>query len=316
MKQGLVIKTTGSWYAVEDENGEYFECKVKGNFRIKDIKSTNPVAVGDRVNFTVQNDLKSKTTNKTGWITSIQDRKNYIVRRSPNLSKQSHIIAANIDQAVLVTTVAWPVTTTTFIDRYLASAEAYRIPVLIVFNKTDLYTKEETSRMNQLIAVYSKIGYSCLVTSATKNLGIKELKAKLAGKTNVINGHSGVGKSTLINLIQPGLNLKISKISEMHKTGKHTTAFSAMYKLSSGGYIIDTPGIKGFGMLDMEAWEISHYFPEIFNISKNCQYNNCSHTHEPGCAVKEAVEAGDVAQSRYISYLGLLEGEDKYRKPH
>jgi len=316
VKQGLVIKTTGGWYAVEDENGEYYECKVKGNFRIKDIKSTNPVAVGDLVNFIVSNDLKANQALKTGWITGIEERKNYIVRRSPNLSKQSHIIAANIDQAVLVATVAWPVTTTTFIDRYLASAEAYRIPVLIVFNKTDLYSEKDTERMNDLISIYSKIGYSCLATSATKKMGIEELKNKLKGKTNVVNGHSGVGKSTLINLIQPGLNLKTSEISEMHKTGKHTTASSAMYKLSFGGYIIDTPGIKGFGMLDMEAWEISHYFPEIFKISKNCQYSNCSHTHEPGCAVKTALESGDVIKSRYISYLGLLEGEDKYRKPH
>ena len=313
MKQGLVIKTTGSWYTVEDENGENVECKVKGNFRIKGIKSTNPVAVGDRVIFTVQKELKSPTDLSAGWITGIEDRKNYIVRRSPNLSKQSHIIAANIDQAVLVATISWPVTTTTFIDRYLASAEAYRIPVLIVFNKTDLYTEEESARMQELIAIYSKIGYSCLATSVKNNQGIEDLKNELKGKTNVINGHSGVGKSTLINLIQPGLNLKTSGISKMHKTGKHTTAFSAMYKLTFGGYIIDTPGIKGFGMLDMEAWEISHYFPEIFKISKKCQYSNCSHTHEPGCAVKEAVETGEVAQSRFISYLGLLEGEDKYR---
>ena len=313
MKQGLVIKTTGSWYTVEDENGENVECKVKGNFRIKGIKSTNPVAVGDRVIFTVQKELKSPTDLSAGWITGIEDRKNYIVRRSPNLSKQSHIIAANIDQAVLVATISWPVTTTTFIDRYLASAEAYRIPVLIAFNKTDLYTEEESARMQELIAIYSKIGYSCLATSVKNNQGIEDLKNELKGKTNVINGHSGVGKSTLINLIQPGLNLKTSGISKMHKTGKHTTAFSAMYKLTFGGYIIDTPGIKGFGMLDMEAWEISHYFPEIFKISKKCQYSNCSHTHEPGCAVKEAVETGEVAQSRFISYLGLLEGEDKYR---
>lgn len=316
MKKGLVIKTTGNWYTVEDENGENFNCKVKGNFRIKGIKSTNPVAVGDRVFFTVQEELKSPSDLPAGWITGIEDRKNYIVRRSPNLSKQSHIIAANIDQAVLVSTISWPVTTTTFIDRYLASAEAYRIPVLLVFNKTDLYTEGEIARMREMMAIYSKIGYSCIATSATKNQGIKELKSELTGKSNVINGHSGVGKSTLINLIQPGLNLKTSKISEMHKTGKHTTAFSAMYKLTFGGYIIDTPGIKGFGMLDMEAWEISHYFPEIFKLSKNCQYNNCSHTHEPDCAVKKAVETGEVAKSRFISYLGLLEGEDKYRKPH
>lgn len=316
LKKGLVIKTTGTWYTVEEENGENFDCKVKGNFRIKGIKSTNPVAVGDRVIFTFQKDLKSPTDMPAGWITGIEDRKNYIVRRSPNLSKQSHIIAANIDQAILVATISWPVTTTTFIDRYLASAEAYRIPVLLVFNKTDLYSEAETLKMNKLISVYSKIGYSCIATSASKKLGIDEFKNELKGKTNVINGHSGVGKSTLINLIEPGLNLKTSKISEMHKTGKHTTAYSAMYKLTFGGYIIDTPGIKGFGMLDMEAWEISHYFPEIFKISKKCQYNNCSHTHEPGCAVKKELEAGEIAQSRFISYLGLLEGEDKYRKPH
>ncbi|SHF80040.1 ribosome biogenesis GTPase [Mariniphaga anaerophila] len=316
MKRGLVIKTTGSWFTVEDENGDIFECKVKGNFRIKGIKSTNPVAVGDRVIFTVQTDLKSASDLNTGWITSIEDRKNYIVRRSPNLSKQSHIIAANIDLAVLVVTVTSPVTTTTFIDRYLASAEAYRIPVLIVFNKTDLYNKDEQQKMAKLISMYSKIGYPCMHTSAKQQMGIEELKSQLKGKTNVINGHSGVGKSSLINLIQPGLNLKTSEISEMHKTGKHTTAFSAMYKLPSGGYIIDTPGIKGFGMLNMEAWEIGHYFPEIFKISKKCQYNNCSHTHEPGCAVKNAVEESEIAQSRYNSYLGLLEGDDKYRKPY
>lgn len=301
---------------MEDENGEVFDCKVKGNFRIKDIKSTNPVAVGDKVDFILQEDAEHRVDKKRGWITSIDDRKNYIVRRSPNLSKQSHIIAANIDQAVLIVTIAWPVTTTTFIDRFLASAEAYRIPVLLVFNKTDLYNDEQKAKMNDLISVYTKIGYDCLKTSAKNKTGLEELKTALKDKTNVINGHSGVGKSTLINILEPGLNLKTSKISDMHKTGKHTTAFSAMYKLSFGGYIIDTPGIKGFGMLNMEAWEISHYFPEIFEISKNCQYNNCTHTHEPGCAVKEAVEKGEIAESRFISYLGLLEGDDKYRKPY
>lgn len=301
---------------MEDENGEVFDCKVKGNFRIKDIKSTNPVAVGDKVDFILQEDAEHRVDKKRGWITSIDDRKNYIVRRSPNLSKQSHIIAANIDQAVLIATIAWPVTTTTFIDRFLASAEAYRIPVLLVFNKTDRYNNEQTTKMNELISVYSKIGYKCLKTSAKNRTGLDELKEALKDKTNVINGHSGVGKSTLINILEPGLNLKTSEISDMHKTGKHTTAFSAMYKLSFGGYIIDTPGIKGFGMLNMEAWEISHYFPEIFNLSKYCQYNNCSHTHEPGCAVKEAVENGEIAESRFISYLGLLEGDDKYRKPY
>lgn len=314
VKEGLVVKTTGSWYTVEDENGELYECKVKGNFRIKGIKSTNPVAVGDRVGFILQDDNK-ESTDKNGWITSIRDRKNYIIRRSPNLSKQSHIIAANIDQAVLIATVSFPVTTSTFIDRYLASAEAYRVPVLIVFNKTDLYGEPELEQMHELEAIYTDIGYKCLRVSAKKGEGIEQLKGELKNKTNVINGHSGVGKSTLINLIQPGLNLKTKEISEMHQTGKHTTAFSAMYKLDIGGYIIDTPGIKGFGMLDMEPWEISHYFPEIFKLSKDCQYSNCSHTHEPDCAVKEAVDKGEVAVSRYISYLGLLEGEDKYRKP-
>ncbi len=316
VKRGVVIKSTGSWYTIEDENGEQVACKVKGNFRIKGIKSTNPLAVGDRVTYILHENFNKGITAKTGWITGIEDRKNYIVRRSPNLSKQSHIIAANIDQAILVATIVWPVTTTTFIDRYLASAEAYRIPVLIVFNKTDLYSENDRKKVDDLIAIYTTIGYSCLKVSAFRNEGMDELKNALKGKNNVISGHSGVGKSTLINRIEPALNLKTGEISEMHKTGKHTTAFSAMYPLHFGGYIIDTPGIKGFGMLDMEPWEISHYFPEIFKFAEKCQYQNCSHTHEPGCAVKEAVERGEIAGSRYISYLGLLEGDDKYRKPH
>ncbi len=316
MKKGLIVKTTGSWFTVEDERGELFDCKVKGNFRIKGIKSTNPVAVGDIVNFMVQNETEVAGKNRTGWIYSIKDRKNYIIRRSPNLSKQSHIIAANIDQAILLVTIIAPVTTTLFIDRYLASAEAYNIPVLLVFNKIDLYGDEEITVMKNLISIYSKIGYRCLKTSAETGEGIEKLKDELKNKISVINGHSGVGKSTIINLIQPGLNLKTSEISEYHKTGKHTTAFSEMYKLSIGGYIIDTPGIKGFGMLDMETWEISHYFPEIFKLSKNCLYNNCSHTHEPECAVKDALENKEISVSRYISYLDLLEEDEKYRKPH
>jgi ribosome biogenesis GTPase len=316
LKKGLVIKTTGSWFAVENEQGEVFECKVKGNFRIKGIKSTNPVAVGDVVRFSVLKDPENLFDKKRGWITSIEDRKNYIIRRSINLSKQSHIIAANIDQAILIVTIAWPVTTTTFIDRFLASAEAYRIPVLLVFNKIDMYSAEQNTKVEQLISIYSSIGYKCLKTSAKNKTGLIEFKTAIKNKINVINGHSGVGKSTLINILEPELNLKTAEISDSHKTGKHTTASSAMYKLSFGGYIIDTPGIKGFGMLDMESWEISHYFPEIFKLSKQCQYNNCSHTHEPGCAVKEAVEKGEIAESRFISYLGLLEGDDKYRKPH
>lgn len=310
MKKGLVIKSTGSWFTVESENGDFFECKIKGKFRIKDIKSTNPVAVGDHVEFSIQG---SSNERNIGLITSISVRKNYIIRRSQNLSKQSHIIAANIDQAVLVVTLAYPVTTTTFIDRYLASAEAYRIPVIIVFNKTDRLNENQNVLLQSLFETYTKIGYLCIYTSATTLLGIDALKEALKNKINVFNGHSGVGKSTLINILEPGLQLKTMDISDIHNTGKHTTTFSSLYKLNFGGYIIDTPGIKAFGMLEMEAWEISHYFPEIFKISANCQYNNCSHTHEPGCAVKTAVEKNEIAQFRYISYLGLLETDDKYR---
>ncbi len=316
MNKGLVIKSTGSWYTVESENGETFECKIKGKFRIKGIKSTNPVAVGDRVEFTLQAVSADESEQKIGMITAILKRKNYIIRRSINLSKQSHIIAANIDQAVLVATLDYPVTTSTFIDRYLASAEAYRIPVLIVFNKTDCYNSKQNEKLELLQNTYQNIGYKCLSTSAETLQGLDELKQALQDKTNVINGHSGVGKSTLINILQPGLNLKTMEISDSHKTGKHTTTFSELYKLHFGGYIIDTPGIKAFGMLEMEPWEISHYFVEIFKISENCQYNNCSHTHEPGCAVKTAVENGEIAKSRFISYLGLLEPDDKHRPAH
>jgi ribosome biogenesis GTPase / thiamine phosphate phosphatase len=316
MQKGMVIKSTGSWYEVVAENGEKFICKIKGNFRIKDIKSTNPVAVGDRVEFTIEKSSNNYTKKLPGWITAVAERKNYIVRRSPNLSKQSHIIAANIDQTLLVATIVKPVTTTIFIDRYLASAVAYRIPAALAFNKTDIYSKEENAKLQRIISVYDKIGYQCIETSATMNIGIDKLKNILKDKINVISGHSGVGKSTLINLICPNLNLKTSSISDIHKTGKHTTAYTEMYELPFGGYIIDTPGIKGFGLLDMENWEISHYFPEIFEISKYCKYYNCTHTHEPGCAVKEAVEKNKIAQSRYISYLGMLEEDDKYRKPH
>lgn len=312
LKKGLVTKSTGSWYTVEDENGELFECKVKGNFRLKGIKSTNPVAVGDKVGF-IPNISDDDSTKKIGLISSISERKNYIVRRSPNLSKQSHIIAANIDQAILVVTQNYPVTTTTFIDRYLASAEAYRIPVLLVFNKIDKFSSIQIEKLNHLIEIYSKIGYKCLKTSAETEEGLVAFKAAIQNKINVINGHSGVGKSTLINKLQPGLQIKTAQISDIHKTGKHTTTYSELYKLFFGGYIIDTPGIKGFGMLEMEPWEISHYFLEIFKLSENCQYNNCSHTHEPGCAVKQAVENKEIAYSRFVSYLGLLEVDDKYR---
>ncbi len=316
MKKGLVIKSTGNWFVVKAENGELLSCRIKGNFRIREIKSTNPVAIGDWVEYKIiESEIRGKTE-KVGLITDICDRKNYIVRRSPNLSKQAHIIAANIDLAFLITTINFPVTSTTFIDRFLASAEAYQIPVAIIFNKIDLYNTEETGFMEYLAGIYEKIGYKCLRTSAIGGIGIDELKNLMKDKTTVFSGHSGVGKSTLINLVEPGLNQKTDAISNYHQKGKHTTSFSELFELHFGGYIIDTPGIKGFGMLDMEAWEISHYFPEIFKISAVCQYNNCSHTHEPGCAVKEAVNNGEVAETRYWSYLSLLESDDsKYRKP-
>lgn len=316
VKKGLVVKSTGSWYTVEDEQGELVDCKVKGNFRMKGIKSTNPVAVGDHVNFIEQAASKENKPKKIGLISSIEDRKNYIVRRSQNLSKQSHIIAANIDQAVLVVTIEYPFTSATFIDRYLASAEAYSIPVLLVFNKTDKYNEAQMQKMNSFINLYNRIGYECISTSAKDRSGVDEFKSAIQNKTNIMSGHSGVGKSTLINLIEPQLQLKTEKISDSHKTGKHTTTYTTLFKLHFGGYIIDTPGIKGFGMLDMEPWEISHYFKEIFKFSKKCQYHNCSHTHEPKCAVKEGVEKNEIAESRYISYLGLLEKDDKYRKPY
>ena len=315
MKKGLVIKTTGNRFILRTEEGLVLNCRIKGNFRIKEIKSTNPVVIGDWVEYKFADPEKIGGGETSGLITGICDRKNYIVRRSQNLSKQAHIIAANIDLAFLIVTVHFPVTSTTFIDRFLASAEAYRIPVVLVFNKIDLYNEEETGLMEYLIALYHKIGYGCLKTSAFTNSGIDQLKNLMIGKTTVFSGHSGVGKSTLINVIEPHLNLKTNYISDYHQKGKHTTSFSEMFELHFGGYIIDTPGIKGYGMLDMEPWEISHYFPEIFRFSHDCQYNNCSHTHEPGCAVKNAVSQELIAESRYISYLGLLDkDDDKYRK--
>jgi len=308
LKKGIIIKSTGSWFTVKSDTNELINCKIKGTFRIQDIKSTNPVAVGDYVEF-----ILSEENSETGLITNIIDRKNYIIRKAANLSKQSHIIAANIDQAFLIVTINFPITTTTFIDRFLASSEAYRIPCILIFNKIDRYTKEQTERMEWLISVYSEIGYKCLKTSAKKNIGINGLKELMKNKTNVFAGHSGVGKSTIINTIQPSLNLKTKEISDAHLSGKHTTTFSEMYELDFGGFIIDTPGIKGFGMLDMENWEISHYFPEMFRLLNQCQYYNCTHTHEPGCAVKNAVAEGKIAESRYHSYLDLLEKDEKYR---
>ena len=313
VQQGIVIKSTGSWFTVKGKNNRKTECKIKGSFRTKGIKSTNPVAVGDVVDYQILNPEKDHTVQEIGLITEIHERKNYIVRRSQNLSKQSQVIAANIDQVFLVATLLLPVTTTTFIDRFLATAEAYRIPAVLIFNKADLLDELMLKEAQVLVNLYENIGYPCLITSAVDHTGINELMERMKDKTSLFSGHSGVGKSSLINRIQPGLELKTKEVSDLHKTGKHTTSFSEMYELDFGGYIIDTPGIKAFGMSNMEAWEISHYFPEIFRISDDCQYSNCTHTHEPHCAVKIALKNGVVAESRYISYLGLLEGDEKYR---
>ena len=305
---GLVIKNTGSWYTVKTDSNQLVECKIKGNFRLKGIRSTNPVAVGDRVSITPNQE-------GTAFITSIEDRKNYIIRKSPNLSKQSHIIAANVDQAFLVVTINRPVTSTTFIDRFLASAEAYRVPVVLLFNKTDALEDEEREYQPMMIDLYETVGYQCLAISAANGSGMDKVRELLAGKTTVLSGNSGVGKSTLINSLLPDVQLKTAEISDAHNAGTHTTTFSEMLELPEGGYIIDTPGIKGFGTFDIEPEELTSYFKEIFHFSKDCRFNNCTHTHEPGCAVLKAVEEHYIAQSRYISYLNMLEDkeEGKYR---
>jgi ribosome biogenesis GTPase / thiamine phosphate phosphatase len=313
LKKGIVIKSTGSWYTIKTEEGNLIESRIKGNLRLKGIRSTNPIAVGDHVEIVESNEDSNIGSQVVGLIHKILPRNNYIIRKSPNLSKESHIIAANIDQAFLIVTIQFPVTTTTFIDRFLVSAEAYRIPCHLIFNKIDLYNKEQTATMNSLIKIYEMAGYQCLKISAKNEIGIEELKQMMKGKTNVFSGHSGVGKSTIINTVQPGIDLKTGEISEAHFSGKHTTTNSEMYELDFSGYIIDTPGIKGFGVLEMEKEEMSHYFPEIFRLLNECQFYNCTHSHEPQCAVKKSVEEGKIALSRYSSYLGLLEGEEKYR---
>lgn len=307
--KGLVIKNTGSWYSVKTDDGKTIECKIKGNFRLRGIRSTNPVAVGDRVSIILNNE-------GTAFIIDIEDRKNYIIRKSPNLSKQSHIIASNVDQAFLVVTVNYPQTSTTFIDRFLASAEAYRVPVVLVFNKTDLLLPEELEYQEMMIRLYETVGYECKAISAMDKSVSETLKPLLENKITLFSGNSGVGKSTLLNHLIPGLSLRTAEISEAHNTGMHTTTFSEMLPLPYGGWAIDTPGIKGFGTFDMEPEEICGYFKEIFKFSKDCRFRNCTHTHEPGCAVRKAVEEHYISESRYNSYLSMLEDKDesKYRE--
>ena len=307
--KGLVVKNTGSWYVVKTDEDTLVDCKIKGNFRLKGIRSTNPVAVGDWVTI-------APNKEGTAFITEIEDRKNYIIRKSTNLSKQSHIIAANVDVALLVATVSRPVTSTVFIDRFLASAEAYRVPVILVFNKTDLLTPEERHYQEMMMTLYETVGYHCVELSAETGEGVEQLLPLLQGKVSVLSGNSGVGKSTLINRIIPGLQLRTAEISDAHQMGMHTTTFSEMLSLPEGGWLIDTPGIKGFGTFDMEPEELTGYFKEIFEFSHQCRFNNCTHTHEPGCAVIEAVKNHYMAESRYQSYLSMLEDkeEGKYRK--
>lgn len=309
--KGLVIKNTGSWYSVKTDIGKVVECKIKGNFRLKGIRSTNPVAVGDNVEIALNSE-------GTAFITHIEERRNYIIRKSQNLSKQSHILAANVDQAFLIVTVNYPQTSTTFIDRFLASAEAYSVPVVLVFNKCDILSDDEHHYQQSMIHLYETIGYECREVSATTGEGVDGLHALLKGKITLLSGNSGVGKSTLINKILPEANLRTAEISDAHNTGMHTTTFSEMLELPEGGYIIDTPGIKGFGTFNMEPEELTSYFPEIFHFSKGCKFSNCTHTHEPGCAVLKAIDDHYIAQSRYQSYLNMLEDKDenKYREAY
>jgi ribosome biogenesis GTPase len=301
--KGVVIKSTGSWYSVRLDNGKQIESRIKGKFRLKGIKTTNPIAVGDRVKLSEEGD-------GTAVIYEIEKRKNYIIRKSINLSKKSHILAANVDQAILIVTISQPKTYTAFIDRFLVTAEAYHIPTVIVFNKIDIYSDKEKEELSFLKKSYEKIGYQCLEVSATKEINLDKVVEVMKNKVSMISGHSGVGKTTLVNVIEPGLNLKTSAISEMHKAGKHTTTFAEMFELSFGGYLIDTPGIKAFGLIEFKKEELSHYFLEMRERLKNCHFNNCLHINEPKCAIKDAVADNEIVAFRYSNYLSMYKDDE------
>mgnify|MGYP001098840062 FL=1 len=305
---GVVYKSTGSWYNVRTPNRKFYECRIKGKFRLQGIKSTNPIAVGDLVEF----DVETKNNTETGVIKRIEERKNYIVRKSVNLSKQTHIIAANIDQVFLLVTINNPPTFASFIDRFLVTAEAYSIKTILLFNKVDAYDDETLLEVKYLASIYRKIGYECIGISAATGKNIEKVKALMEGKVSMFAGHSGVGKSTLVNAIEPSLELKTKEISNQHMQGQHTTTFAEMFDLSFDAKIIDTPGIKGFGVVDMEKEELGDYFPEFFALKQDCKFNNCMHVKEPKCAVKAALEKDEISFSRYRSYLQILEGEDEH----
>ncbi len=305
--QGTVYKSTGSWYTVKTDEGRFYDCRIKGKFRIKGIKSTNPVAVGDMVVF----DLKDIGDETVSVISAIKERKNYIIRKSVNLSKQTHIIATNLDQVFLLVTLNNPPTFTSFIDRFLVTAEAYEIPVVLLFNKMDVYDEDEMVEVDYLIQLYRDIGYTCIEIAAKEGNNVDKVKALMFDKTSMFAGHSGVGKSTLVNVLEPGLKLKTAEISEQHLQGQHTTTFAEMYDLSFGARIIDTPGIKGFGIVDMEQDEIGDYFPEFFKLKSQCKFNNCLHLDEPKCAIKTALDNNQLSWSRYRSYVQMVTGEEE-----
>ena len=301
--KGIVIKSTGSWYSVRLTNGEQIEARIKGKFRLEGIRTTNPIAVGDKV-------VLEEEEDGTAVINKIEKRKNYIIRKSINLSKKSHILAANIDQAILIVTISQPKTYTAFIDRFLVTAEAYHIPSVIIFNKIDIYSNEEKEELNFLKKSYEKIGYQCLEVSATEKINLEKVISTMKNKISMISGHSGVGKTTLLNAIEPSLNLKTSEISEIHKAGKHTTTFAEMFELPFGGYIIDTPGIKAFGLIEFKKEELSHYFLEMRERLDDCQFNDCLHINEPKCAVKDAVADNEITEFRYLNYLAMYNDDE------